>query len=586
MRLAVRALLPSRKEAASFFGLAAPASALLRAALALQVVAGVLAVVPYLGIWLLAREALDGDPEARTVWSAVALVTASAVGGFVTRMGAYTLSHRADVRVQRSVRHQVASHLTTLPLGWFSTNTGGGALDALQGDTEQLHDAVAHGRMELVAATVTPAVAFGWLLTVDWRLAVVVLLPSLLVYLYQQKVLQDAAERVRGAGKAAAALVDATTELVRDITTLRVTRRDRGAEAGMVAAADEFRTAVQDAYEQDTMKIERSSTLVDPVATLALVLACGTALVGAGWLVPVDVVPFALLAVSVSTPLQDIVLARSHMRGAYQAADRIRQLLDEPPLPEPEVPAAPEGHDVCLTGVTFGYRPDEPVIHEVDLRLEPGTVTALVGPSGAGKSTLAALVARFHDIDAGSVRIGGVDVRDYPSDQLYRKLGFVFQDTNLLRTTVAGNIRLASPGATGEEVAAVADAVGLHDRILQLPRGYDSVYGEDAHLSGGECQRVAIARALLADPEVLILDEATAHLDAEAEAVIQGALSRLVAGRTVLVIAHRLTTVTEVDQIVVLDRGRVAQTGRHDELASVPGLYRDLWQALDVEMEV
>ncbi|MGD9530342.1 MAG: ABC transporter ATP-binding protein, partial [Pseudonocardia sp.] len=266
-------------------------------------------------------------------------------------------------------------------------------------------------------------------------------------------------------------------------------------------------------------------------------------------------------------------------RTAAAAAERIADILDTPVLPVAEHPRVPEGHRVEFDGVSFSYDGRVDVLHGVSLTLEPGTVTALVGPSGSGKSTLATLLPRFHDVTAGAVRLGGVDVREIAPTELYRHVGFVLQDVQLLRASVADNIRLGRPEATDEEVRDAARAAQVHDRITALPRGYDAVIGEDAQLSGGEAQRVSIARALLADTPVLVLDEATAFADPESEAAIQDALSELARGRTLLVVAHRLTTITGADRIAVLDAGAVVEAGTHDELLAAGGRYARMWEA-------
>jgi ATP-binding cassette, subfamily B, bacterial IrtA/YbtP len=244
----------------------------------------------------------------------------------------------------------------------------------------------------------------------------------------------------------------------------------------------------------------------------------------------------------------------------------------------PRLQKAPQARS-CFDGVTFGYRPDVPVVRDVSLTLRPGTVTALVGPSGSGKSTLAALLARFHDVQGGSISVGGRDIRTLSADELYREVGFVLQETQLVNGTAAENIALAVPDADLERVQAAARDAQIHDRIMRLPNGYDTELGAAAGLSGGERQRLTIARAILADTPVLILDEATAFADPESEYLVQQALNRLTRDRTVLVIAHRLHTITHADQIVVLDDGEIAETGTHDQLLVAGGRYRALWDS-------
>jgi ATP-binding cassette subfamily B protein len=216
-------------------------------------------------------------------------------------------------------------------------------------------------------------------------------------------------------------------------------------------------------------------------------------------------------------------------------------------------------------------------LHDISLSLAPGTITALVGPSGSGKSTLASLVPRFHDVISGAVRVGGADVREIEPAVLYRHVGFVLQDVQLLGISVADNIRLGRPDASDHDVVNAAKAACIHDRIMALQKGYDSVVGDGAHFSGGEAQRVSIARALLADTPILVLDEATAFADPDSEAQIQTALSRLIVGRTVLVIAHRLGSIVGAHNIVVLIEGRIAEQGRHDELLGRGGQYARMW---------
>jgi ATP-binding cassette, subfamily B, bacterial IrtA/YbtP len=325
-----------------------------------------------------------------------------------------------------------------------------------------------------------------------------------------------------------------------------------------------------------------AGAILSPVTMVALSLGAGTVMVLASALPPVDLLPFVLLGIGVATPITRLGLGATQLQLAEGAATRVTALLDVPRAPEPEAPVPPRGTSIELDRVRFSYDGVHDVLHDVTAILAPGTITALVGASGSGKTTLARLLLRFHPVTGGEIRLGRVNLDRIASRDLNRIIGYVFQDVTLLRMSIADNIALGRPDATRRDIEAAARAANIHDRVLELPRGYDSVHGDDAALSGGEVQRVGIARALLLDPAVLVLDEPTSAADAETERDVQDALSALATsdpGRSVIVIAHRLDTITDVDQILVLADGRLVEQGDHHALRAAGGTYSALWEA-------
>ena len=544
----------------------------------LQAVVTIVQLAPFVLLVELARLLLSGAEESR-LWT-LGLAAVSLLGLGAVLAAALTLwLHWIDARFSRELRGRLLSKLARLPLGWFTARGSGSIKQLVADDTLSLHYLVTHAIPDAVNAVIAPVVVLVYLFAVDWRLALILLVP-VLVYLVTMSVLTiQSGPRIGQAQRWADRMSGEASAYLEGQPVVR-------AFGG--AAASSFRSRL-DEYLAFLVAWQRpftgKKTMMDlttrPSTFLWLIAVAGTPLVISGSLAPVDLLPFLFLGTTFGVRLLGIAYGLGGIRGGLLAARRIQSALDDTELgvathhrPEPE----PAG-TVVFDRVTFGYRPEVPVIRDVSLTLRPGTVTALVGPSGSGKSTLAALLARFYDVGDGAIRIGGDDIRSLPADELYARVGFVLQETQLVQGTVTDNIALADPDADTERVRSAARDAQIDERIQRLPHGYDTVLGSGAGLSGGERQRLTIARAILADTPVLILDEATAFADPESEYLVQQAINRLTKDRTVLVIAHRLHTITHADQIVVLDDGVIAETGTHRDLLAADGRYRRLWES-------
>ena len=547
----------------------------------LAALGAVFKVVPYIAIVEITRSLLAGNPDSAHLWGWVIAAVVCMVIHSLSYTYALGDNHTAEARLRHELRQRLIGKLGVVNLGWFSARSSGRIRQAVSNDTADIHSLVAHLAGDFANSFISLLVSLGYLFWLDWRFAGLLigcyLLLSVVVYATGmtgiRKIFDDYAEAERQ-------LSDRTVELVDGIKEVK----NFGMTAEVFGRFDEAQKKFSKVslvwMQKQSIGLSLIASLLRPGPVFAATMGLGLVFTLQGWLSPVTVVAFALVWVGLPEGLLTLMEMSQNLYAAKQAANSTLHILQAPELSEPNAEIAPEEEApaVEFRDVSFSYDPGEPVIQELSLKCPPGTVTALVGPSGGGKSTLARLIARFWDVDSGTVLVNGRDVRDQPSRELLSSMSLVFQDVMLSTDTVRANIALGNADATEHEIEEAARAACIHDRIMQLPDGYDTIIGEGAHLSGGEAQRLTIARAFLAASPILILDEATAQADSHSERLIQQAISNLAQKRTVIVIAHRLSTIQGVDQIAVIDTGRLVELGTHDDLLTQDGPYARLWR--------
>lgn len=547
----------------------------------------ILAIVPFVAVAQVVELLLRAEAPAGRVWAWVIGGLLAMVGRSLLYGGSLMICHAADVDFVHLLRRQIVAHLTTLPLGWFGQEGSGEIKKAVTDDVTRIHVIVAHLAGDLTSAVLVPVVSLIYLLSCSPPMTGLLLAYVVVVFAASTPAMSRGfTQHMDEWNRAQGRLSSATVELVDGIEVVKTYGEGSATFRRFSSAVDRL-TAV--AYSW-TAAMGRPAAFLNimffPGSMVAVILALGLLGISGGWFAPAGLVPFLLVGVGLPAGYLQIAQMANGLRSAALGATHIDRLLHARSLPPPTAPEVPTDSTVVLDHVDFAYTDGNPVLHDVDLTLAPGTVTALVGPSGSGKTTVSRLIPRFWDVTGGAVRVGGIDIRQIPTAELLSRISIVFQETVLVTGTVRENIRLGRPQATDAQVEQAARDAQIHDRICALPQGYDTVIGSaQGHLSGGELQRLTIARAIVQDAPIVLLDEATAHADPHSEVEIQRALTRLGQGRTLLVIAHRLSTVVHADQIIVLDDGRIAERGTHQQLLAADGLYARLWQAQNAATE-
>ncbi|WP_136605479.1 ABC transporter ATP-binding protein [Paenibacillus dokdonensis] len=516
----------------------------------------------------------DVPVDMAQLWWLCGALAVSLLIMFFCEIPAYRAQYRDAYSAASDGRSRLAEHLRKLSLGYLNKRDPGELANMMVGDFAMLEHGISHVVPQMIGAALMPVLALIGLSFLDWRLTLSLFaaLPVaiLLVFLTTGIQRKFGSQHMR-------AKIQASNRLQEYLNGIQVIKAYNLTGERFIRLERSFRELMRQSIRLEGVLGPIMLSAIAFIRTgLTLMVIAGVHLLLGGRLDVITFVAFLIFGTRIFDPLTTALAGYAEFRYLDQAGERIVQLMREPIMQGDR--QSPANHDIELKQVTFSYL-DQPILRDVSISLPAGSFTALVGPSGSGKSTVLRLIARFYDPNKGRLTMGGEDIRFMDPEALFHNVSMVFQDVYLFQDTIAGNIRFGRKGATREEIELAARHACCHDFIMKLPNGYDTMVGEGGStLSGGEKQRISIARAMLKNAPIILLDEATASLDPENEAEIQKAIDRLVRGRTVIVVAHRLKTVQHADRIVVLDHGRVVEQGRHDELLSSNELYAQLWR--------
>lgn len=547
----------------------------------LSVISAWIALVPFYYIWKIIREVLNVAPEYSQVehlssygWSAVL----SALLSMVIYIGALMCSHIAAFRVQANMRSEMMHHIVTLPLG-FMDSEGSGKIRKTVNECSAATEAyLAHQLPDQAGAYATPVGLLVFLLVFDWRLGLLSLIPVGLAFLIMGSMMGKKMEqKMKEYQNALEEMSSEAVEYVRGIPVVKTFGQS-------VFSFKRFRTSIEK-YEKWTIAYTEDLRIPMVVYT-TIINAVFTILIAAAFFFTasntflLNLLFYIIITPIITVTLNKIMFSSENKMIVADALARVDGIMDRRPLEESGREEQPKDHSIIFERVSFRYEDAaKDALHQINLKIGEGEHVAFVGPSGGGKTTLASLIARFFDVTEGAVKIGGVDVRDIPSKELLEQVSFVFQDSKLLKMSIYDNVRMGKKDASREEVMEALKNAQCEDIIEKLPDGMDTIIGtKGTYVSGGEAQRLSIARAMLKNAPILILDEATAFADPDNETKVQEAFSRLSKGKTVVMIAHRLSSVTNADRIFVLKDGEIEESGTHESLEKANGLYAHMWE--------
>ena len=548
---------------------------------ALSVILAVLgvafSVAPYFAVVGIVKGLMAGERNLSYYLIQAGLIALMWLGRVLCHAFSTATSHRATFAVLGEIRKRCTEKLTRMPLGAVLQQSSGALKNTLIERIDSIETTLAHIVPEFTANLLIPVIITVYIFTIDWRMGLASLATVPLGMFFYIWMMATSAGFYQATIDNTKALNNTAVEYINGIQVIKVFGKTKSSYERFVkdahAAAGAFIGWMRASI------IPFTFAMVVMPATMVSVLPIGGLLVKGGTLSGQDFITVIILSVGLITPLITLMSYSDDIRTMGTIFGEVQAILDAPEQERPATGDAPKGNDLKLENVHFSYA-DKEILHGVSMEVPEGSFVALVGPSGSGKSTIARLIAALWDVNGGSISLGGKDIREISQEAYADRVAFVSQDNYLFNMTVRENIRLGRPGATDAEVEAAARNSGCHEFILGLEHGYDTLVGSSGgHLSGGERQRISIARAMLKAAPIVILDEATAYTDPENEAVIQRSVSKLTAGKTLIVIAHRLSTVTDADRIYVVNDGAIEDSGTHEELLSHHGLYEKMWKA-------
>ena len=535
-------------------------------------------VIPYFMIADVVKMFLDGNREfkaylVKAVWIALSFILAELLHSIST-----ALSHKATFTVLANIRKTCCEKLARVPLGYVKDTSSGTFKNILVERIDSIETTLAHIVPEFTSNLLAPVIILIYFFLTDWRLALWSLVPVVVGFLSYFGMMLDYKPSFERTVQTTKDLNDAAVEYIDGIEVIKAFGKTESSYAKFTKAAMAYADSFISWMKR--CSIFHALMMVVTPYTLLTVLPFGAHYVENETLTIPNFVMCIILSLGIVGPLITVGSYTDDLGKIGVIVGEVVGILEQPELKRPaESTAVPKDNSVTLTDVKFGYH-DKEILHGVTMELKAGTVNAIVGPSGSGKSTIAKLIASLWDVNSGSIKIGGTDIKQLSLTDFNRKIAYVAQDNYLFNESVRENIRQGNPNATDEQVIEVTKKSGCYDFIMQLENGFDTIVGgAGGHLSGGERQRISIARAMLKDAPIVILDEATAYTDPENEAILQNSIAKLVAGKTLIVIAHRLSTVKDSDQIFVINEGNVAAHGTHEELLASCPLYKEMWNA-------